>query len=185
MILKAAARCFAREGFHVTSVTDVIEASGLSAGSVYRYFKNKDDLIEAIIDRYLQTVINEIQSAAEATSDPAEAVVSAIKLVSKRIPTSGDEPFTRLLPQIWSEAMRDKRIHERGQSVYLTLLASFEGIIRRAQAEGNLPADFNANGTAHIMLALVQGYILQTMLMPNNVSTNQYSKTVRQLFSSV
>src|SRR6266568_1436364 len=47
-ILNAAQRCFARKGFYETSMQDVFRESGLSAGAVYRYFKSKDQLIQAI-----------------------------------------------------------------------------------------------------------------------------------------
>ena len=44
-ILDAAQRCFARKGFHETSMQDVFRESGLSAGAVYRYFKSKNELV--------------------------------------------------------------------------------------------------------------------------------------------
>jgi hypothetical protein len=47
-ILDAARACFARNGFHATSMQDVVVESGLSMGAVYRYCKTKDDLIQAI-----------------------------------------------------------------------------------------------------------------------------------------
>ena len=53
-ILEAAGRCFAENGFHSTSMQDFFEASGLSAGLVYRYFRSKDELITALAGEALQ-----------------------------------------------------------------------------------------------------------------------------------
>ena len=50
-ILDAAASCFARNGFHRTSMQDIVKESGLSAGLIYRYFTGKDDMIVAIVER--------------------------------------------------------------------------------------------------------------------------------------
>src|SRR5262249_59255610 len=43
-ILDAARACFLRNGFHATSIQDVIAEGGLSVGAVYRYFKSKNDI---------------------------------------------------------------------------------------------------------------------------------------------
>src|SRR5687768_8974370 len=48
-ILAAALRCFARHGFHRTTMQDIFREADLSPGAVYSYFKGKDDLIVAII----------------------------------------------------------------------------------------------------------------------------------------
>src|ERR1700691_2490409 len=50
-ILEAAEICFARQGFHQTTIRDVIRESGLSAGCIYGYFTTKEELIEAIGER--------------------------------------------------------------------------------------------------------------------------------------
>lgn len=47
-ILDAAQTIFARKGLHATTMQDVFAESGLSAGAVYRYFKSKNDIIEAL-----------------------------------------------------------------------------------------------------------------------------------------
>src|SRR5215471_2489026 len=47
-ILRAAETCFARAGFHQTTIQDVIKQSGLSAGCIYGHFTNKEELIQAI-----------------------------------------------------------------------------------------------------------------------------------------
>src|SRR5512141_1828028 len=46
-IIDAAYRCFARKGFHQTTMRDIYAETGLSAGAVYNYFKSKEEIIEA------------------------------------------------------------------------------------------------------------------------------------------
>src|SRR5215212_6087280 len=48
-ILSAALRCFARQGFHRTTMQDIFREADLSPGAVYSYFKSKDELVAAII----------------------------------------------------------------------------------------------------------------------------------------
>jgi AcrR family transcriptional regulator len=55
-ILTSAWSCFSRNGFHATSMDDVIAASGMSSSAVYRYFRGKEELIEATTDEGLAKV---------------------------------------------------------------------------------------------------------------------------------
>src|SRR5678816_489094 len=50
-ILDAAAACFTRRGFHQTTMQDICEESNLSPGAVYRYFRSKEEIIEAMCAR--------------------------------------------------------------------------------------------------------------------------------------
>lgn len=47
-ILTSAWSCFSRNGFHATSMDDVIAATGMSSSAVSRYFRSRDDLIDAV-----------------------------------------------------------------------------------------------------------------------------------------
>ena len=55
-ILTSAWGCFSRNGFHATSMDDVIAATGMSSSAVYRYFRSKDELIAAAADEGLALV---------------------------------------------------------------------------------------------------------------------------------
>jgi AcrR family transcriptional regulator len=46
-ILTSAWRCFSRDGFHATSIEDVIAATGMSSSAVYRYFRSKEEIVRA------------------------------------------------------------------------------------------------------------------------------------------
>src|SRR5207247_1825663 len=64
-ILAAALRCFAREGFHRTTMQDIVAESGLSPGALYRYFAAKEDLIAAIAARHHAAELALLRDAAE------------------------------------------------------------------------------------------------------------------------
>ncbi|GIH20861.1 TetR/AcrR family transcriptional regulator [Rugosimonospora africana] len=73
-ILDAAAACFARQGFHRTSMQDIVRESGISAGLVYRYFAGKDDVIAAIVGQWHEHRERLLTgSAPPAPSSPPEA----------------------------------------------------------------------------------------------------------------
>lgn len=63
-ILRAATKVFARKGFYATKVSEVAKAAGVADGTIYLYFKNKDDLLVSLfedrIDRLLETLEAEL-----------------------------------------------------------------------------------------------------------------------------
>jgi len=72
LILRAATRVFAQNGFFQSQVADVARVAGVAAGTVYLYFKGKDDLLVSIFERSMSEVIAEGLAAVEGIADPAE-----------------------------------------------------------------------------------------------------------------
>ena len=181
-ILDAAAERFANTGFHATSMADIIGASGLSAGSMYRYFKSKDELIGAIIDRLMETVMGELTRSTEAAPPGAETIALSVQTAQQIL--SSQPLIAKLLPQLWTQAVRDEAIRLRAQKFYRTLLAHFTGNVRRAQASGSLSAELDADGVAQVGLALVQGFMVQRLMLQGDVNPESYLQTVRQLIGA-
>src|SRR4051794_41730554 len=65
-ILQAAVVCFAKRGFHQTSMHDISAEAGVSVGLIYRYFANKEAVIAAMADRHKQQIRALMQQAGEA-----------------------------------------------------------------------------------------------------------------------
>jgi len=61
-ILEAATHVFTRLGFNKARMDDIVEESGLSKGTLYWYFKSKDDIITAILDRMLKREARQLHS---------------------------------------------------------------------------------------------------------------------------
>ncbi len=65
-ILDAALVCFAKRGFHQTSMHDISAEAGISVGLIYRYFENKEAVISAMADRHKREIPEVLQRAKQA-----------------------------------------------------------------------------------------------------------------------
>lgn len=70
MILRAAITVFARNGYFNSKVSDVAREAGVADGTVYLYFKNKDDLLFSIITEMLDSFIAHVRAAITPLSSP-------------------------------------------------------------------------------------------------------------------
>ena len=69
-ILDAAMLCFAKRGFHQTSMHDISAEAGISVGLIYRYFKNKEEVIAALATEHKKNIAELLERAGR-SPDPA------------------------------------------------------------------------------------------------------------------
>jgi AcrR family transcriptional regulator len=186
-ILAAAARLFAVNGFHATSMADIISASELSAGAVYRYFRSKEELIAAVAETALSAAEETFATllADGAAPSPEQAVTATIETVTGRVardPATGAD-LTRIGIQVWAEALRNPELAARANDVYRRLRGQFAEVARRRQAAGLLPADAVPEQAGAAMLSLVQGFVLQRLLV-SGIDAAGYVAGVQALLST-
>ena len=180
-IVAAARTCVISEGFHKTTMADVIRESGLSAGAVYGYFKSKEEIVAAIAEDALSSV-DELFEKILATEQPLtplaalEATIEHVVTVAQR--PGGD--VTRVAVQAWAEALRNESIREVAQDKYLRLRDHFLEIARRAQADGTLDPDVAAEDVAAVMFGMIPGFVLQRLLI-GDVTPATYRAGLRAL----
>jgi len=61
-ILAAASRAFAEKGYETTSITEIARAAGVSDGLIYKYFSNKRDLLERVLEDFYERVIGDLDA---------------------------------------------------------------------------------------------------------------------------
>ena len=159
-ILEAAMACFAREGFHGTTMQDIVRQSGLSPGAIYSYFKSKEEIIAAIADERHARERGMIQAAR--TQSSAEATLRA--LARAFFGTLGDaegRTQRRLNVQIWAEALCNPPLHRTVRTGIDESRALLAALIVEAQGRGELPRHLAPDALARVMIALFQGFVLQ------------------------
>jgi len=175
-ILSAALRCAAREGFHKTTMSAVISESGLSAGAVYLYFRNKAELIQALAGVAISGVAGAVAdlAAGEQVVEPEEAVAVAARRVLELSAELGVE-LPRLALQAWAEAARDPEI--------LALIQGEAGRIReawiayavRAVEVGHFAPDVEPEQVGEALMALLPGFMLFRVVLGVDVTPERYT----------
>src|SRR5256885_2381191 len=77
-ILSAAERIFARHGFFAAKVSDVAKEAGVADGTIYLYFKSKDDLLISLFERRMQQ-LNEALTEAVAAAPQRQQLQTFIR----------------------------------------------------------------------------------------------------------
>ena len=165
-ILTSAWICFSRNGFHATSMDDVIAATGMSSSAVYRYFRSKEELINASVDVGIGS-ISEVFSdllATRPTPSPACTLAVIVEQLHRR--TDNEEyDLTRLAIQTWAEAVRQGPMREYAQSGYRAIRAQIVELAQRWRVEGQVAADADPDAVASVLSALMHGLIADRHLV--------------------
>ncbi|HEV3377099.1 MAG TPA: TetR/AcrR family transcriptional regulator [Thermoleophilaceae bacterium] len=145
-ILDAALVCFSRQGFHQTSMQTIFEEAGLSPGAVYRYFKGKEEIVEAIAAETLGGFAAAVESGpAGGPGEVLGRLLDAVESVPLR------DQRLRLALQIWGEAIVNPRV---GRFVRTAI----DRLRERMAAELLVP---DPDATARVLVALAQGMVVQ------------------------
>ncbi|MEU5951348.1 TetR/AcrR family transcriptional regulator [Streptomyces sp. NPDC047525] len=168
-IMDGAALCFARNGFHATSMQDVLKEVGLSAGAVYRYFRGKEELIGAIVGEVLEWLQATFEAAAQETPPPPPDVLVGRALTQvlaqKQGGGEGEAPyFPRLIVQVWAETLRNEELATLMKQGYAKVRVAWVKIVEGYQAAGMMRDDVPADHVARVMVATAQGFAAQLAL---------------------
>ena len=181
-ILEVAQRCFARQGFHRTSMEDIVRELKSSPGAVYCYFQGKNDIIAALAEQRHERETALLRELIP-SGNVSEGVQNAARAFFEMLQDPKERERRKLTIQIWAESLRDKRIRkivERGirQRDLLT------DALRSARQAGQLPDSLDPDAFSRVLLALLQGFILQQAWEPE-IDTEAFLETAMGLISSV
>jgi len=75
MILNAAKQVFAMEGFYNSKVSEIAREAHVADGTIYLYFKNKDDILISLFEEELMRIIRTLKSELDTIEDPREKLI--------------------------------------------------------------------------------------------------------------
>ena len=90
LILRAATRVFARNGYFNSKVADIARAADVADGTVYLYFKSKEEILHSIFDQNMAEAIASGRKLIKALSDPREKLRRIAKLHLERLGADRD-----------------------------------------------------------------------------------------------
>jgi len=178
VILRAAIDVFADRGYFNAQVADVARAAGVAAGTVYLYFKSKDDLLVSIFERSMRDGLALGRAAVAGLDDPSERLR---RLARGHLARLGADRNLAIVFQV--ELRQSTKFMERFSS---TLLRDYLGLIREAIADGQragvFRADLKATAAAKMLFGALDEMATNWILSRRRYSLEAEADVVVDLF---
>ena len=151
-ILDAAIQCISNDGFHNVTTESIAKVSGLSKGSLYRFFKSKEELLVAIMEDWEQTFYEKLKTR----PSPQPLIQKLYDYCFLHLEIAAERP--NLLP-IWSEFLLHPMTKEGIKQAHLTSRKELASIIREGIKSGEFN-DVSPTAYADTIISLFEGIMV-------------------------
>jgi AcrR family transcriptional regulator len=186
-ILDAAHAVFARKGYAAAGIADLASELGIGHGTVYRYFDNKRDVAQAVLDRALTRIAEVVTAEDPGGTDDVEGYRAQVRRIGYRLydlfaadPSLGRLVFVDL-------AAVDDGLRTRLLDAYRVFAGYTEAYLRNGVAKGFLRADLDVATTALVVNGMIFEGAAQVARAadPGTLRDRWIDATVRLLFDGI
>ena len=160
-LLAAALSLFVTRGYRPTSVEQIADTAGLTKGAVYFYFRNKEALLLALLDRVESVVVDDMIKGVSAAGPDADAKMVAFVHGQARLGVEGADHVLMLILMSLEFAGSDDAIDRRTQGIYRRMYRVVEGVIKHGRDAGQFRSDVPLAEQAAIVMAGHDGTFLE------------------------
>ncbi len=159
-ILDAALVCFSRDGFHRTTMQDIVRESGLSPGAIYNYFKSKEEIVEGIANQRQAKESQLLKNAVEA--GPANMALQRVRdAFLGELNNPKERLRRRVSVQLWAEAQRNPKIRRVVRRSFEQPRKLISEVLSASQKEGTISDSIDPDALASFLVAAFHGLVLQ------------------------
>ncbi|MBB1473509.1 TetR family transcriptional regulator [Luteimonas sp. MC1782] len=170
-ILDAAEACFREHGMSRTSLEAIAVRAGVTRGAVYWHFKNKTEVLEAVISRVTVPFLHGLEYASR--PEGSTPLADLREMLRASFADVVDKPHVRnaievieLRCEITAETTQ---VHDLRQSGFRNTHARINAAFQRAEDLGQLRAGMNAHGCAMALHFMISGVMRAYLVDPDNV----------------
>lgn len=140
LITEAAVEVFAEKGFHQARVSDIARRAGVADGTIYLYFKNKEDLLLSIFEEKMDDLLGQLGIILDGVHDPLERIQRFARFHFDQVRTN------RSAAEVLQVELRlsNKFLKEYRPEKLWAYLNVFGQIVRDGQAQGLFRRDIDS-----------------------------------------
>lgn len=159
--MEAATRVFAKKGFYNATISDIAKVAEVAEGTIYLYFKNKDDLLISIFEHSMDLFIQEANKEIQNATDPKEKLKRFLALHLRLVQENPD------LAQVLQIELRQssKFMQEYEGGKFADYLNVVRLILEEGQAQGIFRADLEPRVLRRAIFGAVDELALEWLLM--------------------
>ncbi len=152
-ILAAAAQAASEGGMAALQIAPVAQRAGIAAGTVYRYFPGKTDLVAALLAEMAERETAALRGAAERAPGPLSALSAAIMTFASRVLRQRRLAFAAIAEPV------DPELEETRTAFRKSIAGEFERLIAAATAANLIPEQDGVLGAVALLGLLVEGLV--------------------------
>jgi TetR/AcrR family fatty acid metabolism transcriptional regulator len=177
-ILDGAVKVFAEKGFFNTTVAEVARAAGVADGTIYLYFKSKDDLLLSVFDEKMEQLC---ATAREATADAPTAAEALRRVCEVHLSAVQTNPAVAavLIVELRQSNAFVRNIEKPRLVEYLTLIAD---IVRRGQANGEFRHDAHPGAVKRALFGALDEIALGWLLARRKFDLSKTARETADMF---
>src|SRR6476646_11862032 len=168
-ILEAAIVCFAKRGFHQTSMHDISAEAGISVGLIYRYFANKEAVISAMADRHK----SEIQDVLERARQAPTLLESLEILFTAHCCENSPKVVSAFVVDLYAEASRNPQVADLVRDVLQTSMDGVTDLIARSPEGKNAAGGLTPDELSELIFAVARGMLMRDVLRPQEMTATE------------
>lgn len=159
-IADTAARLFAEKGYHQTAIADIARALSIGHGTVYRYFENKRDILDDILDDLAGRLLSAatVENAPDAATTPATYRRQVEHFAREFWRLYDTDPAVRMVLRHADGV--DPELSARVDHFVAAAARFVTGYLENGQARGFIDAGVDIEATGQVVLALIIGSLL-------------------------
>jgi len=163
-IINAAIEVFAKQGLEKGKIADIAQVAGIGKGTVYEYFKSKDEIFKAIEEMFIFQSIEQLKTLSESNKTPTDKLEEILQYSINMHLEMGDAAL--IIAELWAQHGRGQ-LHGHKESVFADMYNDFFDILLKVLSDGVKTGEFramNKEGIAALFLAFIDGIIWQSVI---------------------
>ena len=177
-ILRAAIKVFAGSGFFNSKVADVAREAGVADGTVYLYFKNKDDILVSIFNYYMEEALAAGKASLAETDDPIEKLRRIVRAHLERLGRD------RNLAVVFQVELRSstKFMEQFSATKVAEYLDMIRSVIEEGQKRGVLRPELNTKIVSKVLFGALDEMATNWVLSRKRYSLTSTAEPVLDVF---
>jgi TetR/AcrR family fatty acid metabolism transcriptional regulator len=177
-ILEAAIRVFARKGYFAARVSDIAKKAGVADGTIYLYFRSKEDVLVRLFDEVMSEHVEEAREAVRALPSAPERLLA---IAERHLAVLGENRDLAAVFQV--ELRQSTRFMERFTASWLRdYFALLDEVLEEGQRDGSLRTDVNRKLAAKVLFGALDETVTSWLLSEKRYSLTDSAAPVVDLF---
>jgi TetR/AcrR family transcriptional regulator, transcriptional repressor for nem operon len=182
--LNAAMSAFWERGYEATSMEDLLDAMGLTKGSLYKAFGDKHNLFLMSLQDYLDRLFEKMKESVESTTDPIESLTSLMAVVENLCCKQVTPKGCFAVNTVVELSQRDEKANEILKRHLVRVEKLLAKLISRGQQSGDFRSDDSAEHLAEALFVYIFGMLAQSRGIASQSRTKRLSSFALKVLRS-